>query len=194
MHSALANNRNIPLRGGKYLPRWCNYLLHKFGWRIEGQLPEHESRFIIILAPHTSNWDFIVGVAAIFALDVKLTGLGKASLFWWPFSVVMRFLGFLPIDRQAKNGQVGMVKELFDHNQHFILAMAPEGTRSAVGQWKTGFYHMAVAANVPIVGVGFDFPCKTIHLHSPFWPSANIDKDMPVIRSHFESYTGKQLQ
>ena len=162
-----------------------------FGWKVSGTVPK-EKKFLIIAAPHTSNWDFFVGLAAKHIVDLHSEFLGKQSLFTLPvIGWFMRSIGGHPVDRSRKTNLVDQVVELFNTHERFVLTIAPEGTRSYVPQWKTGFYHIANKAKVPIATVGFDYKRKVVEFKSLFYTTGDIDKDMEEILAYFRTIPGK---
>ncbi|WP_298775927.1 lysophospholipid acyltransferase family protein [uncultured Shewanella sp.] len=159
-------------------------LLKLIGWDFEGELPA-SPQYIIIVAPHTSNWDFLVGLIGCYALGEKIHFLGKHQLFIPPWGWLFRALGGTPVDRSQCNNLVEGASLLFKHNPHFKLALTPEGTRSQVKRWKMGFYHIAHQAGIPIVTVGFDFNIKKIIIGQSITPSDDMAADMEkIIRFH----------
>jgi 1-acyl-sn-glycerol-3-phosphate acyltransferase len=155
-----------------------SFLFKLFGWKTNGQMP-HFKKYIIAVAPHTSNWDFLVGVGARSALRIrKAQFLGKSQLFKPPFGWFFRSLGGHPVDRTSKQDMVEQVVEIFNRHHEFILAMAPEGTRKKVEKLRTGFYYIAKGAHVPIVPVGFDFEKKEVVVGPTLYPSDNFEEDM----------------
>jgi 1-acyl-sn-glycerol-3-phosphate acyltransferase len=154
------------------------------GWSFEGTIP-NEPKFVIIVAPHTSNWDFIVGVLALFSLGFRVSFLGKHTLFKWPLGWFMRWLGGVPVERSVSKDRVADTIAAFDSSRQLILAVAPEGTRKPVKNWKTGFYHVAHGAHVPIVPVAFDYGRKVVRLFPPFWATGDVDGDIQRIRSGY---------
>ncbi|QSX30069.1 lysophospholipid acyltransferase family protein [Shewanella cyperi] len=170
--------------------KFCQGLMQLLGWRIAGELPTLD-KYIITVAPHTSNWDFIIGVIARGALGQKIHFLGKHQLFLPPWGWFFRAIGGSPVDRRKNNNLVDAVTSLFVENQNFKLALAPEGTRSPVSRWKTGFYHIACKAQVPIVTVGLDFSRKQIVIARPLEPSGDIQKDMNTILDFYRGIRGR---
>ena len=160
------------------------------GWSVAGELPVGIP-FVAIVAPHTSNWDFPIGLAAAFQLRVDVRWLGKHTLFKPPFGGLMKWLGGYPVNRSAPQGLTGQAVEMFEHEPDLILAITPEGTRSKVEGWKTGFYRIAVAAEVPILMAYFDYPNKVVGLGPLFYPTGDMDKDMKEIQSFYQSFKGK---
>jgi len=147
------------------------------GWRIAGEVPPYP-KFVAIVAPHTSNWDFFIGIAVIFALDLRVGWLGKHTIFRGPWGRLLRALGGRPVRRTAAEGVVAEVAELIRGEPRFILGLAPEGTRSRVDHWRTGFYRIAEAAGVPIVPVWLDFSRREIGLGEALTPTGDVDADV----------------
>ena len=160
------------------------------GWKFEGALP-NEPKFVIIVAPHTSNWDFPLGVAALFSLGFRISFLAKHTIFKWPLGPFMRWLGGIPVERSVSRDRVTETIAAFNGAEKMVLAIAPEGTRKRVEKWKTGFYHVARGANVPIVPVVFDFGTKTIRLEPPFLTTGDASLDIPRIKEVFRGAIGK---
>ncbi len=169
------------------------FLLFKiFGWKINGQLPEGYPKYIIAVAPHTSNWDFPVGLAARSLLRIKNAQfLGKSQLFKPPFGWFFRMLGGHPVDRASNHDMVDQVVKIFSKHEKFILALAPEGTRKKVAKLRTGFYYIAKGAKVPIVPVGFDFRRKEIVVGTLLMPGDNMERDMETILGFYRTIQGK---
>jgi len=144
------------------------------------------------VGPHTSNWDFIFGVAYRSILSMnKVHFLGKKELFMPPFGFIFRALGGTPVDRHHKHNMVDQVVEIFNKNSSFKLAISPEGTRKKVDKLRTGFYFIAKKANVPIIMVGLDFKKKQVTFSEPFYTSDNREKDFLHILNFFEPIEGK---
>ena len=159
------------------------------GWRIEGVFPA-DPKYVIVVAPHTSNWDFPLGVAVVFAIEIRASWLGKHSLFIPPFKKCLRWLGGIPVNRSASHGVVGACVKAFESVPALMLAVAPEGTRKGVSQWKTGFYRIASQAGVPILPVGFDYREHVVRLMPLFQPSGNLEQDLPLIQAMFTNVHG----
>lgn len=162
-----------------------------WGWKIEGGIPENLKKYILVVGPHTSNWDFPLGllVRSIIRVDAKY--MGKASLFKPPFGWIFRALGGYPVDRSKNNNYVEAVVDIFDSKEEFAITITPEGTRKRVNELKSGFYYIALGAKVPLIMVIFDYPAKTIRFSEPFYPSGNKEEDFEVIISHFRGVQGK---
>ncbi len=161
------------------------------GWSINGSMPDYP-KFVIAVAPHTSNWDFLVGVAARSLLRIRNAQfLGKSQLFRPPFGWFFRMLGGHPVDRTSSHDLVEQVVKIFDRHEKFILAMAPEGTRKKVHKLRSGFYYIAKGARVPIVPVGFDFARKQVVVAPSMFPTENMEKDMEILLSFYRLIKGK---
>jgi 1-acyl-sn-glycerol-3-phosphate acyltransferase len=166
-------------------------LFRLFGWKINGSFPADLKKYIVAVAPHTSNWDFLVGLAARSILRMKHTKfLGKDSLFKPPFGWIFRALGGYPVDRSHKHDMVEHVAALINAEEYFILAIAPEGTRKKVQKLRTGFYYIAKAAGIPIIPVGFDFATKEIVIGDPLIPSS-FEGDIERLLSFYRKIHGK---
>ncbi|MEZ4972574.1 MAG: lysophospholipid acyltransferase family protein [Cyclobacteriaceae bacterium] len=163
-----------------------------FGWKTEGNFSPDIKKYVIAVAPHTSNWDFVVGVAArsIFRIQ-KARYLGKSSLFKPAYGWFFRWLGGYPVDRSSSHDMVQQVAKIFNDHETFILAMAPEGTRKKVEKLRTGFYYIAKSANVPIIPVGFDFGGKRVVVGQPLYPTGNIENDMEKMLEFYRTIKGK---
>lgn len=162
------------------------------GWKISGQYPYDIKKLVIIVAPHTSWRDVTVGLATRSILKAKhIKFLGKKELFDGPFGWWFRWIGGTPVDRFSQHGVVEQVVEMFNRREEFTIGLAPEGTRKKVDKLRTGFYHIATKANVPILMVGLDFSKKQVVLSEPFIVSGNEAADMEKIISFFEPIKGK---
>jgi 1-acyl-sn-glycerol-3-phosphate acyltransferase len=144
------------------------------------------------VVPHTSNWDFVVGVLGLFAVGIRVSWLGKHTLFKPPWGGLMRWLGGIPIDRRSSAGAVEQIVELFNSSDALLLGLSPEGTRRQVDRWRTGFYHIAHRAGCPIVPIAFDYASYTIRFGEPLMPSGDMDADMGELRAFFAGATGKK--
>ncbi len=169
-----------------------NLLLHLQGWKIVGEFPHSIQKAIVVMAPHTSSWDFVIGLAIRSKLKLyHFKFLGKDSLFKGPFGFFFKKMGGFPVDRSSNNNMVDQVVELFNKHDQFILALSPEGTRKKVDRLKTGFYHIAKKANVPIILTGFDFGKKEICFSEPFYPTDNMENDLKYILHFYSTIKGK---
>jgi 1-acyl-sn-glycerol-3-phosphate acyltransferase len=168
-------------------------ILKIFRWRIEGRPPEIP-KYVMTAAPHTSNWDFPIGLAIMFAFKMNLKWLGKDALFRWPLGYLFKFLGGIPIDRSKSGDVVAQSIQAFNNKEKMILAIAPEGTRKKVHHWKTGFYYIARGADVPIVMGFLDYAKKVGGIGPTFLPTGDIEVDMKVIRGFYDGISGKLLK
>ena len=176
---------------GNAFSRWVGRTgLRLLGWHIEGELP-NQSKLMFTVAPHTSNWDFLIGLFAMFAIDFKVNWLGKHSLFKWPLGPLMRAWGGIPVYRHAPKGFVEQVADQFRAHDKLHVAIAPEGTRAKVGKLKTGFLRMAIAADVPVFRVSFDYQKKAIILGDLFYPSGDLEKDERACYAYFGQFTAR---
>ena len=142
------------------------------------------------MAPHTSNWDFFIFLALKFSLKIKVNFVGKHTIFIWPFNWILRRLGGRPVDRSKNNNMVDAIVALFNQSEEFIFALSPEGTRSYKDHWKSGFYHIAVNAKVPIQLCFLDASTKTIGFGPLLEPTGNLEKDAELIKSFYENKKG----
>ena len=176
----------VPRTHGPLTAALGRFLMRLGGWSFEGSVPS-EAKMVFSIAPHTSNWDFPVGLWAKFALRLKASFLGKHTLFWWPFGVFLRSIGGIAVDRTKAAGIAEDSARAFQESDQLVLVVAPEGTRSRSEKWKSGFYRIAVAAGVPILIVAFDYPRKVIRFGPLFRPTGDYEKDLPKIRSHYDA-------
>jgi 1-acyl-sn-glycerol-3-phosphate acyltransferase len=165
-------------------------ILYWAGWRVEGTLP-NLPKFVAIGAPHTSNWDLVMTILYIYALGIEMSWMAKHTMFRPPFGRLFRKLGGLPVDRRAPRGTVGQMVDVLNRRDSLILAIMPEGTRSKVHEWKSGFYYIALQANVPLVLIGLDFSQKRVVLGGPFWPSGDFETDLPQLKAYYKDLRGK---
>lgn len=159
------------------------------GWRVEGVFPE-TGKAVIIVAPHTSNWDFLAGMSVVLALDLRASWLGKHTIFKRPFRGLLRWLGGIPVDRGARNGVVGACVEAFAAAPALLLALSPEGTRKGASRWRSGFYLIASGAGVPILPVALDYRDHVVRLLPPFQPTGSLESDLPVLKALFDGVQG----
>lgn len=173
------------------LMRWLAICILKVsGWKAEGQKPDI-SRYVIIAAPHTSNWDFLYTVCLAFIFRIKPYIMMKAAWFRWPLGPLFKWLGAIPIDRSKSNNVVAQSISAFNEADELVMIIPPSGTRSKVLYWKTGFYHIANGAGVPIVLGYLDYGRKVGGLGPAFVPTGDIDADMVQIRDFYEDVEGK---
>lgn len=162
------------------------------GWTIAGQTPYHIKKAVLIVGPHTSWKDLIVGLAARSVLRMKqIKFLGKKELFVGPMGLFFRWLGGTPVDRAAKKGMVNEVVQLFNAQHELLLALSPEGTRKRVERLRSGFYFIALHAEVPIIMIGLDFENRQVIISEPFHPTGNQELDFEKIFSFYASIKGR---
>jgi 1-acyl-sn-glycerol-3-phosphate acyltransferase len=176
--------------GNKFSQWLGTTVLKLMGWGYGGTFPCC-SKMIIVIAPHTSNWDFVLGLAVAFNLRLKISFFGKHSIFIPPFDRLLRGIGGIPIERSANHGVVDSMAERMREADEMILCLSPEGTRSPIFPWKTGFLHIAHKANVPIVLVSFDYKKKLIEFGPMHNISDNTQNELDRIYLHFEKVQGK---
>lgn len=184
------NTDQLPRRGNRFSKALASFLFRLFGWQVKGALP-NLPKMVIIGAPHTSNWDFPLAMTFIFYLGVHFNWMAKKEFFVAPFARIWHWLGGVPIDRQASNGMVEQMVEAIQRRAKIVLAIAPEGTRSKVTRWRTGFYHIAYHAHIPIVPVLVDYGRKTLTITAPFTPTGDVEADLPLLQARYQGTTGK---
>ena len=166
-------------------------ILKLAGWNLTVVLPE-EKKFVLIGAPHTSNWDFPLALLTFWTLDLKIYWVGKIQMFWGPLHYLFTFLGGIPVDRSSSHGFIEQIAKRFDQADEMVLAIAPEGTRSKTDYWKSGFYHIATSANVPICLAYIDYSRRTLGFTRLLYPSGDIDQDIGVIAEFYKDIKGKR--
>ena len=159
------------------------------GWTIKGQVPDEE-RIVIIAAPHTSNWDFILAMLAIFGLNIKLRWLGKHSIFKLGFKNFFEWLGGIPVYRDNPSTLIENVVDIVKKEKSIVIAMTPEGTRKKVKRWKTGFLRIAKQTQSKILLISIDAPSKSIEIGKIFNPTGNNEKDLEFIQKYYSSFRG----
>lgn len=159
---------------------------------MEGSFPDGIKKYIIAVGPHTSNWDFVIGVMARSILKIQRARfLGKSVLFKAPYGWFFKWLGGYPVYRNTSHDMVHQVVDIFNQHEEFILAITPEGTRRKVAKLKTGFYYIALQAKVPIIPCGFDFQKKRVIVSQPFYPTGNAEDDMDFLRRFYGTIKGR---
>lgn len=161
------------------------------GWKVVGTIEKDIKKCIVIAVPHTSWWDFFLGIFSRAILELDINYVAKKELFVFPFGYFFKWTGGKALNRQKKENKVDAIAKIFEENEVFRLAIAPEGTRKKVEEWKTGFYYIALKANVPIVPVAFDYANKEVVYHKPFYPTGDIEKDFPILQANFKGVIGK---
>ncbi|MEN8171481.1 MAG: lysophospholipid acyltransferase family protein [Chloroflexota bacterium] len=172
------------------LERTAKVSLRMVGWSLVSNLPLTQ-KFLLVGAPHTSNWDFPIALLMMAGLGLRLRWIGKDSLFRGIKGPFMRGLGGIPVERGARKNFVGQIVDLYNSRDEMVITIAPEGTRKYVDHWKTGFYHIAVKAKVP-VALGFlDYEKKSCGVGGYFTPSGNQEADLKILQDFYEEKTGK---
>lgn len=166
-----------------------NTLMWIAGWRVEGKLPDLP-KYLIVGAPHTSNWDFLLFLGVIFRLKANVKYMGKAELFRSPLGWFFYWCGGIPVDRKKSTGLVEQMVEACNKSERFILTIAPEGTRHGVKEWKRGFYHIAKGAGIPIVMAKVDSKKKAMHVGDIFYLTDDMEADMKAIQDRFTGMVG----
>lgn len=166
-------------------------VLGLFGWTIE-VVPPPVKKCVLIFYPHTSNWDFVIGIVARAALWLPIRWAGKDTLFRWPFGGIFRRLGGIPVNRRERTGLTARLTEEFAQRSHLYLAITPEGTRSRTDRWKSGFYHLALSANVPLALAYIDYPRKRIGIGGYLKLTGDEAADLDALRRFYADKTGKR--
>lgn len=164
-------------------------LLRLCGWKLVGEFPSHQKQ-LVIFAPHTSNWDFVYMMMARFCFNMKPAFLGKHTLFKAPYGWFFRILGGIPVNRSSSHNVVDQIVNVVDARDEVALVIAPEGTRSKTDRWKSGFYHIASKAKLPITLAFLDTASKTLGFGGSFELSGDMDKDMETIRKFYHDKVG----
>lgn len=178
----------LPRRGGPLTRAFGRAVLRLAGWRLDGPIPDR-AKLVVIAAPHRSNWDFVIGIAAKFALGIDVAWLGKHTLFRGPAGWLFRRWGGVPVDRRSPHATVSTAVERFAVADRLVLALAPEGTRRAV-EWKTGFWHIAHGAGVPILPVAFDWHARVIRF-APVVEPTDLSADMRRLQELYRGVRGR---
>jgi len=172
------------------LSRLSKWILNILGWTIHADYPDVKN-YVLIAAPHTSNWDFPLGILAAKAINLKVHWMGKHTIFRWPFAWFFRALGGRPVHRDQALNVIQEMADLFAHSGQLILALAPEGTRTRTDHWRTGFYYIAWAAKVPIAMGYLDYGQKQVGLGGTFYPGDDIEAVFSQIRQFYKDRRGK---
>ena len=184
MQSTDQTEPGLPRRGSAFTRGLARRVLRLFGWRIEGSFPDWP-KFVVIVAPHTSNWDFALGILGMFAVGLRASWLGKHTVFRFPLTPVLRWLGGEPVDRTTPHGTVGVAIDHFLTRPQWVLGLSPEGTRRRVERWKTGFYRIAVGAGVPIIPVTVNFGAHVLAIGDPVVPGPDESDEIAKLRARF---------
>jgi 1-acyl-sn-glycerol-3-phosphate acyltransferase len=171
----------------------CRFFLRCIGWKATGtQSFLHIPKYIIAIGPHTSNWDFLIGILVKYAYKLdSVRYLGKESLFKAPHGFIFRALGGYPVIRSGGLNQVDAYIQAFNKNTHFAIVIAPEGTRKKVDRLKTGYYYIAKGAQIPIIPATMDYTTRTVIFENPFYPGDNGEDDLKTLDLFFRKTCGK---
>lgn len=182
----------FPTRGNRF-SRWVGRLGMRLlgGWTLNGEIPDIP-KAILPVAPHTSNWDFFVGLMVKLALGIRVNFLGKHQIFVFPIKGLLTWLGGIPVRRHSAHGVVGQMVDEFANAERMVLVIAPEGTRSKVSEWKKGFLHIAQQAQVPVVPISFCFKNKTINISKPMFVGEDLDQALLDIKAFTNQAVGKR--
>lgn len=171
--------------------KFAMLILRLFGWRIDKHTPKGVDKCVVVMGPHTSNWDFVIGKIAFMNFGVKAKFLIKKELFFPPFGWLLKWWGGIPVDRKGKNNMTRTAVEYFNQSKTMFLVFTPEGTRSYNDNWKKGFYYIAQEANVPIYIGYIDYKKKIGGFHSLFQPTGDVDADILYLKTVLSQYSGK---
>lgn len=174
------------------MKRISTFILRLMGWKLNYDIPEGVDRCVLVSAPHTSNWDFVIGRLAMwsFGIDVKI--LIKKELFFFPMGIFLKAVGGIPVDRKGgKTNITGQIAKKFAEQDKLCVLFTPEGTRSYNPNWKKGFYYLAIKADVPIFLGYIDYKHKTGGIKKKFVPSGDVNKDLEEIKTFYKDYSGK---
>ena len=163
-------------------------------WQVIGYLPEDQKKYVLIVAPHTSNWDFILFVLAVSVLRLKPSVLIKSTLFVGPLGWFLRYCGAIPVNRSQASSLVTYIASIYEERDEFVLIITPEGTRSPNPNWKRGFHHVATTAEVPILVVYVDSAIRTIGIEGLMEPTDDADADLRELKTFFDAKRGLKPQ
>lgn len=169
----------------------AKFIYFIFGWKAEGGVEEGINKAVLIIAPHTSNWDFYIGTFYTWIKGIRGTVLVKKEAFKWPLASLLKKVGGMPIDRSKKTSKVNQIVKMFEDHDKFYLAITPEGTRQRNDNWKMGFYHIAIEAKVPILLCYIDYKNKTAGIGPAFWPTGDMDNDFKKIQDFYRGRNAK---
>jgi 1-acyl-sn-glycerol-3-phosphate acyltransferase len=171
--------------------RFLSWIFKQKGWRLGPTIPRDIKKCVVIAAPHTSNWDFVYAMGALHLFGIPVKYLAKKELFTWPLKWVLSSTGGIPIDRSKNTGMVDAAIQKFNETPELVLMIAGEGTRGKVEKWKSGFYHVAIGAGVPLMLAYLDYAKKEAGFGTPIYLSGDKEKDAALIRAFYEDKTAK---
>lgn len=161
------------------------------GWKIDGIFPVEVKKMVMIVVPHTSWNDFYVGLFVRGIIGLPMHFVAKKELFTFPFGYYFRWMGGAPLDRSGGQNKVDLIASIFQERDVFRMAIAPEGTRKKVTRWRSGFYFIALKAQVPILPISFDWSTKTVRFHTLFYPTGSYELDQKDLEQNFRGVLGK---
>ena len=170
---------------------FCRFLFKIWGWKLKGSIPNHLPKKLYVVIPHTSNWDFPVGIMLKYGWKMEVGFIAKSSLFKWPFAWFFTALGGIPVDRKKSRGFIESVVNVIKERERFSTAIAPEGTRGKVKKLKTGFFHIARLADIPLVYVKFDWGNKIVDFAEPRNVYSSIDEELDFINQYYKGTVGR---
>ena len=173
------------------MKKFSKWLLNLLGWKTIGEVPAEHSKLLIIEAPHTSNWDYLFGMLAITSIGIKVNVVIKKELFFWPFGLLLKKLGGIPLDRSGNLSKVDSLAALFREKDELNMAITPEGTRSLSTRWKRGYYYIAEKAGVPILLTAIDYKQKTGIFGPVLYPTGNYKEDFKIIEAFYKGKVAK---
>lgn len=180
----------MPKLSGNLFRTWCAFWLRLCGWRLVGEFP-NQPKLVVIAAPHSSWWDGYWGLLFKVAVGADITFMGKQELFRGPLGWALRTLGGVPVERSSTHGVVEQMVERLNASPRLWLGLAPEGTRKHVRAWRTGFWHIARDAGIPILPAAFDYPSKTITLGPLFHPGIDMHADLAALHAYYAPFRGR---
>lgn len=185
---------NVPRRGNPAIAKAAQKFMKTLGWDIVGDIP-NVKKCVLLAVPHTSNFDGLYAIPTLLALDVDIKLMGKKELFQVPvLGKFLKWAGVIAIDRQKKGSTLQASIDRFNSEDKLWLGIAPEGTRDYTEQWKTGFYHLAVGAGVPILPIAMDYKTQQVRFLPLFYPMGDIDADLPKIYDYYRGVEGKHFK
>jgi 1-acyl-sn-glycerol-3-phosphate acyltransferase len=168
------------------------YIFYKLmGWEITGRFPKELNKVVMIVVPHTSWHDFYIGLFVRGIVGLPMHFVAKKELFTFPFGYYFRWMGGASLDRSGGQNKVDAIASIFNRREVFRMAIAPEGTRKKVTRWRSGFYYIALQAEVPILPISFDWSLKTVHFHTVFQPAGDFDSDIKQLENNFKGVLGR---
>jgi len=183
---------NFLAKRPKFLIFICRKIFNLLGWRALGNIPRNKN-FLVAVGPHTSNWDFVIGMLFVIGWDARINWIGKHTIFQPLFSPLLKRLGGLPVDRSNPENLFNDIKNVIKNHENYLLAIAPEGTRKKVHKLKTGFLRISDQLQCEILLAGLDFGSKTITINDIFKKTGSLRSDTELVKEYFKSFTPKKI-